>query len=150
MVDRHKCLMAWLARHIQHLRQKTISPRVVDLVCSSYHRQVFFYRIPTSPHAECVWSPVKMGRTVLQLTKLPLALFRIRKTNLLIPEHFLCEGMLQHSSPAVAVAWNRHGSRSELPPRKAKLLKQILTKLLIVTGGAEINLSFQGNQVKKV
>lgn len=73
-----------------------------------------------------------------------------KKTSLLIPEHFLCEGMLQHSSPAVAVAWNKHGSRSELPPRKAKLLKQILTKLFIVTGGAEINLSFQGNQVKKV
>lgn len=58
-------LLPRLARHIQHLRWKSISPGVVDLaLITAWLPQ---RRIPTSPLAECVWSSVKMGRTVLQL-----------------------------------------------------------------------------------
>lgn len=81
----------------QHLRRKTISPRAVDLACSSYRRpagcQVF---AETQRLHVCDLQGKWAGRFCS--SKLPMALFCIRKTTLLIPEHFLCQGMLQHSS----------------------------------------------------
>lgn len=49
MLGLHKCLLPWLARRIQHLRRKAISPHVVDLACSSYRRPAA--RSPPNPNA---------------------------------------------------------------------------------------------------
>lgn len=69
-----RCLLPCLARHIQHLCWKSISPCVVDLACSFYRRLAA--TSSPNPNVCARWMCVIFSHHT-RLTKLPITLFNV-------------------------------------------------------------------------